>query len=47
MPSPADEGIGTLKIEANLSLLMNVTMLAVAVTRSGWQLFDRRCVPSA
>lgn len=45
MPSPAEEGVGTFKIEANLSLLMNVTMLAVAVTRSGWQLFDQRCLP--
>jgi hypothetical protein len=45
MPSPAEEGIGTFKIEANLSLLMNMTRLAVTVTRTGWQLFDRRSLP--
>jgi hypothetical protein len=43
MASPAEDGVGTFKIEANLSLLMNVTTLAVAVTKSGWQLFDQRC----
>jgi hypothetical protein len=45
MPSLAEEGIETFKIEANLSFLRNVTMLAVAVTKSGWQLFDQRSQP--
>jgi hypothetical protein len=45
MQSPAEEEVGTFKIEANPSFLRNVTMFAVAVTRAGWQLFDQRCLP--
>jgi hypothetical protein len=45
MPSAAGEGIGTFKIEANLSLLMKVTALAVRTTGYGWQLHDQRCRP--
>lgn len=45
IPSPAQEGIGTFKIEADLRLLMQVTALAVSVTRRGWQLHDQRCQP--
>jgi hypothetical protein len=43
IPGPPQEGIGTFKIEANLSLLKQMTMLAVAQTRRGWQLHDQRC----
>lgn len=39
------EGIGTFKIEPNLSLLMKVTTLAVRATGYGWQLHDQRCSP--
>jgi hypothetical protein len=45
MPGAAGEGIGTFKIEANLSLLMKVTALAVRATGYGWQLHDQRCRP--
>ena len=45
LPGTAREGIGTFRIEANLSLLMMVTMLAVRTTRRGWQLHDQRCQP--
>src|ERR1700733_323624 len=45
IPSPAEEEIETFKIEANLSFLMNVTMIAVAVTRRGGRLFGQRCQP--
>lgn len=45
MPGAAGEGIGTFKIEANLSLLMKVTALAVGATGYGWQLHDQRCRP--
>jgi hypothetical protein len=44
IPGPELDGIGTFKIEANLSLLKNMTALAVAQTRRGWQVHDRRCV---
>ena len=36
-------GVGAFKIEANVSLLMHVTALAVNTTRRGWQLYDQRC----
>ena len=44
IPGPAQEGIGTFKIEANLSLLANVTALAVSLTVRGWQLYDQGCL---
>jgi hypothetical protein len=43
IPSPAREGVGTFRIEANLSLLANMTALGVSTTRRGWQLHDQRC----
>jgi hypothetical protein len=33
----------TLKMEANLRLLMQMTTLAVRLTGRGWQLHDQRC----
>ena len=45
IPGATQEGVGTFKIEANLSLLMQMTTLAVDVTRRGWQLHDERCRP--
>jgi hypothetical protein len=45
IPSPAEVGIGTFKIEANLSLLTQVTRLAAGITSRGWQLYDQRCRP--
>jgi hypothetical protein len=42
IPGPDLEGIGTYKIEANLSLLKNMTAIAVAQTRRGWDLHDRQ-----
>ena len=45
MPSPAQDGVATLKMEANVSLLMQMTTLAVRLTGRGWQLHDRRCQP--
>jgi hypothetical protein len=45
IPGAAEPGIGTFKIEANLGLLMQVTTLAVGITRHGWQLHDHRCLP--
>jgi hypothetical protein len=45
MPGAAQEGIGTFKIEANLRLLMEVTTIAVGVTRWGWPLHDQRWQP--
>jgi hypothetical protein len=42
IPGPDLEGIGTFKIEANLSLLQQMTWLAVAQTRRGWDLHDRQ-----
>ena len=47
IPGAAEPGIGTFKIEANLGLLMQVTTLAVGITRRGWQLYDQRCLPPA
>lgn len=35
--------MATLKMEANLSLLMQMTTLAVRLTGRGWQLHDQRC----
>jgi len=47
IPGATREGVGTFKIEGNLSLLMQVTTLAVQMTRRGWWLHDQRCrVPS-
>ena len=43
MPSPVQDGVATLKMEANLSLLMQMTTLAVRLTGRGWQLHDQRC----
>ena len=43
IPGATEAGIGTFKIEADLSLLMRMTTLAVSVTRRGWQLHDQRC----
>jgi hypothetical protein len=40
----AGEDVGTLKIEANLGLLMQVTALAIRQTGYGWQLYDQRCM---
>jgi hypothetical protein len=37
-------GVGAFKIQANVSLLMHVTALAVNTTRRGWQLYDQRCL---
>lgn len=45
LPGTGEEGVGTFKIEANLRLLMEVTAIAVGVTRWGWQLHDQRCQP--
>lgn len=45
IPGVGREEIGTFKIEANLSLLMKVTALAVRTTGYGWQLHDQRCCP--
>jgi hypothetical protein len=42
IPGPELEGIGTFKIEANLSLLAQMTALAVELTRRGWELYDLR-----
>ena len=35
--------MATLKMEANLTLLMQMTTLAVRLTGRGWQLHDQRC----
>jgi hypothetical protein len=43
IPSPVQDGVATLKMEANLSLLMQMTTLAVRLTGRGWQLHDQRC----
>ena len=43
IPSAAQDGVATLKMEANLSLLMQMTTLAVRLTGRGWQLHDQRC----
>jgi hypothetical protein len=43
MPSRVQDGVATLKMEANLSLLMQMTTLAVRLTGCGWQLHDQRC----
>ena len=43
MPSPVQDGVATLKMEASLSLLMQMTTLAVRLTGRGWQLHDQRC----
>lgn len=43
MPSVAQPGIATLKIEANLKLLSMATDTAVAVTGLGWHLYEQRC----
>jgi hypothetical protein len=43
MPSAAEEGVGTFRIEANLGLLRAVTSTAAAVTSLGWRLHDQRC----
>lgn len=43
MPSPAQDGVATLKMEASLRLLMQMTTLAVRLTGRGWQLHDQRC----
>ena len=45
MPSLVQDGVATLKMEANLSLLMQMTTLAVRLTGRGWQLHDQRCQP--
>jgi hypothetical protein len=45
IPGAAEPGIGTFKIEADLSLLKNMATLAVLMTRRGWQLHDQRCRP--
>jgi hypothetical protein len=44
IPDATREGIGTFKIEANLSLLMNMAAIAVLATKRGWQLYDQRCM---
>jgi hypothetical protein len=41
----APEGTGSFKVEANLKLLMHVTVLATNIIRQGWQLYDQRCRP--
>ena len=38
MPSPVQDGVATLKMEANVSLLMQMTTLAVRLTGRGWRL---------
>ncbi len=43
IPNPAQDHVATLKMEANLSLLMQMTTLAVRLTGRGWQLHDQRC----
>ena len=43
MTSPVRDGVATLKMEASLSLLMQMTTLAVRLTGRGWQLHDQRC----
>jgi hypothetical protein len=45
IPGVTQEGIGAFQIEANLSLLMQVTTLAVLMTSYGWRLHDQRCHP--
>jgi hypothetical protein len=38
-------GMATLKITANVQMLMYVTTFATQTTRRGWQLYDQRCQP--
>ena len=47
MPSPVQDGVATLKMEASLSLLMQMTTLAVRLTGRGWQLHDNAQVRSS
>ena len=43
IPGTSQDGIGTFKIEANLSTMVQMTALAISATRRGWQLHDQHC----
>jgi hypothetical protein len=43
--SPVQSSVATLEMEANLSLHMQMTTLAMRLTGRGWQLHDHRCQP--